>query len=264
MPDWKGKTALVTGASSGLGIEFARQLAFRGLNLVLTARSRAPMEQLAAEIKSEFRTAVRIVEHDLSGSNSARELIELLRQQNLQVDLLVNNAGFGYRGNFHDAPDGNTEAMLNVNIQTLVMLSRLLIPEMQRRRFGGVLNVASTAAFQPIPYLSLYSASKSFVLHFTEALWQEYIRRGIRIFCLCPGNTRTGFHASAGIGKNRIFLSADAASVVRFGLNQFFNGNSPSAIYGMANRLLAQGYRLLPRSWVVRIAGAVYRPEKKS
>ncbi len=254
------QTVLITGASSGLGADFARQLAAERAHLILVARSEDRMKDLAREIKAKSgSTAIEIIPCDLSLERSPQQLLETVRARGLTVDVLINNAGFGKRGLFAGDKAGEDHDLVAVNVSALVMLTHLFLPDMLARGRGGILNVASTAAFQPMPYLALYAASKAFVLHFTEALWGECRQRGIRVFCLCPGNTRTEFHQKAGIDRKHIFLRAESPDVVRYGLKIFKETDRPVAVHGFANRLLAMGYRFVPRSWVARIVGRLYQ-----
>ena len=256
-----GITALVTGASYGIGEHFARELAREGAHLILVARSKNKLEALAAELKQAYGVQIHVFEADLSFHETPRRLFEILQKERLSVDLLINNAGFGRSGYFEDATAEKDNEMLLVNINSLVALTHLFLPDMLVKGSGGIINVASTAAFQPLPHLSLYSATKAFVLHFTEALWGEYKDRGVRILCLCPGNTITEFHHRAGIQKRRVVFISKAPDVAKFALNVYQNTNHPTAIYGLMNWLMAQGHRFLPREWLIRIICKLYHPQ---
>jgi len=252
-------TALVTGASSGIGEEFAKQLAAKGANLILVARSEDALTRLAQSIREEFGVKAEVFVSDLSQELSPYELFDSVQKSALQVDLLVNNAGFGARTRFEEGDPRLPQEMLAVNVHALVALTRLFLPGMLSRGTGGIINVASTAAFQPMPFLSLYAATKAFVLSFTEGLWGEYEKIGVRIFCLCPGNTRTQFHEKAKIKPRQIFLAAASEDVVRYGLKIFCRTDRPTAVYGAINKILAQGYRLAPRKLVLKIVKLLYR-----
>jgi len=256
---FKGITALVTGASSGIGKAMARELAGQGAHLILASRSVPRLEQEAEDLKIRFGVTVHIFPADLSRSENCRELFEWTLNKNLTVDLLVNNAGLAHYGPFSDAALEETSAMLDLNIQALTHLTRLFLPGMLQRKTGGILNVASTAGFQPIPNLSVYAASKAFVLNFSEALWAECKGKGVRVFCLCPGNTLTRFHQAAGIDKQRMFFSASAPEVARFGLRKFLRSNRPSAIYGFWNKMMIYAERLVPRRATVFFTKLMYR-----
>jgi short-subunit dehydrogenase len=191
-------TALVTGASSGLGTEFASQLADRGHDLVLVARSRERLEELAAELTKVHGVKTHVVVQDLSQPDAGRRVARELADRSLQVDLLVNNAGFGTAGRFEEIAPERDHDMLMVNVVALVDLTHELLPGILERGNGAVLNVGSTAGYQPSPYLTVYSASKTFVLNFSLALRQEYRGRGIRVTALCPGPVETKFFEVVG------------------------------------------------------------------
>ena len=259
MRSFKGITALVTGASSGIGKAMARELASQGAHLILVSRSVHRLEQEAEDLKIRFGVKTHIFPADLSRPENCRELFEWTLKKNLQVDLLVNNAGLAHYGPFNDTRLEDTSAMLEVNIQALTHLTRLFLPEMLQRKTGGILNVASTAGFQPIPNLAIYAATKAFVLNFSEALWAECKSSGVRIFCLCPGNTLTRFHQAAGIDRQRMFFSASAPEVARFGLRKFLRSGRPSAIYGFWNKMMIYAERWVPRRATVFFTKLMYR-----
>ncbi len=256
---FKGITALVTGASSGIGKAMARLLAAEGANLVLTARSLSRLEQEARDLQDRYGVRVRSFAGDLSWPEIPLRLFEFTEQQGLEVDLLVNNAGLGHYGPFDAMDPREVRALLDLNVQALVSLTYLFLPGMLRRGKGGVLNVASTAGFQPIPNLAIYAASKAFVLNFSEALWSECKGRGVRVFCLCPGNTLTRFHQTAGIAKSQMFFSTSAPDVARFALRKFLLSGRPSAIFGFWNKMMIYAERLVPRRLTVFITGLMYR-----
>ena len=245
--------ALITGASAGLGAEFARQLSKRGLKLVLVARRKDRLEELAAEIGN-----ARAVEADLSESGSADRLLADVEAAGEHVDLLVNNAGFGLKGRFAEIDQARQRQMIDLNIGALTDLCRAVAPGMIERQSGGILNVASTAAFQPGPGMAVYFATKAYVLSFTEALHEELKPHGIRVSALCPGPTRTEFGAVAGFGDKGAFdrYSADAASVVRAGL-QGLERNRAVVVTGFLNKVGAASTRFIPRPLVRKIAGAI-------
>lgn len=263
MKSFKNITALVTGASSGIGKAMARELAVQGAHLVLTARNVRRLEQEAEDLRGRFGVTVHVFPADLARAEDRLELFAWTRKNGIAVDVLINNAGLGHYGAFGEADREATEVMLDLNILALTHLTRLFLPAMIERGRGGVLNVASTAGFQPLPYLAVYAATKAYVLHFTEALWEECRGRGVRVFCLCPGNTLTRFHQTAGIEKRRIFLSASAQDVARFALRKFLRSDCPSAIFGFWNKLLIGSGRFFPRRLVVFITGKMYRPGRR-
>ena len=252
------KTALVTGASSGLGAEFARQLARRGSNLILVARSTDRLRALAAEIEQTRPVRVEVLPADLADRSAVAAVAEHVRGR---VHLLVNNAGLGTYGPFVDT-DRDYEQIL-VNNAALVALTRALLPDMLDRHAGGVLNVASTIAFQPGPYQAVYAATKAFVLSFTEALRVETRASGVRVLALCPGPVQTGFLTALGDDRaahTAIYSRLDRADrVVTVGLRAL-DRDRGIAIPGTRNTLLAWGPRFTPRTVTARISGRLLRP----
>jgi short-subunit dehydrogenase len=243
--------ALITGASAGLGVEFARQLSARGHRLILVARRLDRLEALAAELGN-----ARAVGLDLGAHDAAERLMAQLGEE--QVDLLVNNAGFGLGGRFAEQEPKRLREMIDLNIGTLTDLCRVIAPQMIARRGGGILNVASTAAFQPGPGMAVYFATKAYVLSFTEALHEELKPHGVRVSALCPGPTRTEFGSVAGFGDKGAFdrLSMAAAPVVRLGLDGL-DRNKAVVVTGLMNKVGASSTRFLPRPLVRRIAGSI-------
>ncbi|OGX11601.1 MAG: hypothetical protein A2351_06335 [Omnitrophica bacterium RIFOXYB12_FULL_50_7] len=259
MKSFKKITALVTGASSGIGKAMARELARQGANLILVSRNAERLVQEAEDLKIRFGVNVHVFPEDLERLEKRLELSAWIQKIGLTVDVLVNNAGLAHYGPFAETSIKDTNAMLNLNIHALTHLTKLFLPGMLERRTGGVLNVASTAGFQPIPNLSVYAASKAFVLNFSEALWEECKGRGVRVFCLCPGNTLTRFHQTAGIDKKKMFFSVSATEVARFALRKFLRSSQPSAIYGFWNKLMIYAERLSPRRLTVFVTGMMYQ-----
>ncbi len=245
--------SLITGASAGLGAEFARQLSKRGLKLVLAARRKDRLDALAAELGD-----ARAVEIDLGEAGSADRLLADIEAAGEQVDLLVNNAGFGLKGRFAELNTARQRQMIDLNIGALTDLCRAVAPGMIERKSGGILNVASTAAFQPGPGMAVYFATKAYVLSLTEALHEELKPHGIKVSALCPGPTRTEFGAVAGFGDNGAFdrYSADAPSVVRAGL-EGLDKNRAVVVPGLLNKVGASSTRFIPRPVVRKIAGAI-------
>ena len=263
MQSFKNITVLVTGASSGIGKEIARELAAQGAHLILVSRNAERLEQEAEDLRTRFGVTVHVFPEDLERSEARLDLFARIQKSGLVVDVLVNNAGLAHYEPFDEASFEATRAMLDLNVQALTHLTRLFLPGMLERRSGGILNVASTAGFQPLPNLSVYAATKAFVLNFSEALWAECKGRGVRIFCLCPGNTLTRFHQTAGIDKQRMFFSASAPEVARFALRKFLKTNQPSAIHGFWNKLMIYAERLVPRRLVVFFTRLMYRSAQK-
>jgi short-subunit dehydrogenase len=247
------KVALVTGASAGLGVEFARQLSKRGHRLVLAARRKERLEELARELGNARAVAI-----DLSTKGATAKLLADLEANGESVDLLVNNAGFGLIGRFAELDAKRQRQMIDLNVGTLTDLCREVAPAMIARRSGAILNVASTAAFQAGPKMAVYFATKAFVLSLSEALHEELKRDDIKVSCLCPGPTRTEFGEVAGFGGNAMFdkVAMTAEKVVEAGLDGL-DRNKAVVIPGLLNKAGAMGTRFAPRSTVRKIAGAI-------
>jgi uncharacterized protein len=247
------KIALVTGASAGLGVEFARQLSERGYRLVLAARRKERLEAVAKELGD-----ARAVTIDLSKAGAAAKLMADLEAHGETVNLLVNNAGFGLIGRFAELDARRERQMIDLNIGTLADLCRAVAPGMIEQKSGGIINVASTAAFQPGPKMAVYFATKAFVLSLTEALHEELKPHGINVTCLCPGPTRTEFGDIAGFGGNGLFdrVAMESPEVVKAGLRGL-DRNKAVVVPGLVNKLTANSGRFAPRSVVRKIAGAI-------
>jgi hypothetical protein len=258
---WAGKWALVTGASAGIGVALARELAAGGANLVLTARRRERLEELAKELSTAHKVRVEFVAADLAQAAAPQEIFAFTQAKQIPVDLLINNAGFGAYGVFATVETQRLLDMVQVNCGAVVHLTRLYLPEMLQRRRGDILIVASTASFQAVPFISTYAATKAFDLLFAEGLAEEVKSYGVRVCALCPGSTETEFQDVAGQSgvvsamKNR----ETAEKVARVGLQALAAGKS-YVISGARNYLGAQAQRLVPRGLVTRIAGKMFRP----
>ena len=244
---------LITGASAGLGAEFARQCARRGEEVVLVARRRERLDSLAAEIGN-----AHVIVADLAEPKVPTQVVGEAMSRGLWVNKLVNNAGFGLKGRFDELSLARQLEMIDLNIRALTNLSFVVINDMVLKGGGAILNVASTAAFQPGPSMAVYFATKAYVLSFTEALHEEWKGRGIRVTALCPGPTKTEFGAVAGFGEKGAFdrYSADAASVVRAGL-EGLDKNRAVVVPGLLNKVGAASTRFVPRPLVRKIAGAI-------
>lgn len=264
MADGNGRrTALVTGASGGIGAELARLFARDGWDVVLVARSRDGLEKVGRELAQAYGAGCHVVPADLADPASPQAVYDAVQGLGLQVDALVNNAGFGLMGSFVDTGGGEpaTELrreleMLQVNVVALTHLSKLFLPAMVQRRRGYLLNVASTAAFQPGPLMAVYYASKAYVLSFSEALSVELAGTGVTATALCPGPTRTEFQAAAKMEDSRLFRLGHvmtAAEVAETGYNAMRAGKS-SVVTGVANRVMAAGTRFIPRRVAARMA----------
>ncbi len=247
------QVALITGASAGLGAEFARQLARRGTRLVLVARREDRLRTLADEVGN-----ARVIAMDLSAHDAAERLVADLDAAGAEVELLINNAGFGQIGRFASLDAKRQREMIDLNIGTLTDLCRAIAPRMIERKSGGILNIASTAAFQPGPNMAVYFATKAYVLSFTEALHEELKPQGVHVSALCPGPTRTEFGDVAGFGGNGMFdrVAMEAPAVVAAGLTGLAS-NKAVVVPGAINKIGAASTRFAPRSVVRKIAGAI-------
>lgn len=255
--------ALVTGASSGIGAEFARLLAARGMHLVLAARREAPMRELAAELYTRHGTRTEIVVVDLSVADDVERLADEIDRHGIEIELLVNNAGFGMVG---DIPSTSREDILDliaVNITALTDLTYRFLPRMIERKHGGVINVASVAGFQPVAYMSAYAASKAYVLHFSEALWAEARDAGVTIVALCPGVTRTRFFEIAGVpGWLKKSTALEPEQVVRAGLRALEKKRN-YVVPGWKNYILSLLVRLAPRRTCALESRKYFRPRSQ-
>jgi short-subunit dehydrogenase len=255
--------ALITGASSGIGECFARALAARDRNLVLVARSEDKLEALAAELRRRHSVEVEPVAMDMSGATGegpSTRLAPLLSERRLGIDLLVNNAGFGARGEFWKLPLARQSEMLRLNIQALVELTHLLLPAMVAQRRGGIINVSSTAGFQPVPYTTIYAATKAFVTSFSLGLAEELRPYGVRVVTLCPGGTATNFFAASGYAHPKWLGPLQSPEeVVEAGLKALERGGG-LVLPRLANKFGVFSQRLAPRSLVTKIAGRMFKP----
>jgi short-subunit dehydrogenase len=255
-------TALVTGASSGIGEAIARVLAQARHNLVLVARSEAKLQRIARELSQQFGVQAEIVALDLATPDAARALAQNLERAGLRIDVLVNNAGYGLHGEFADMDEAELVGMLHLNVVSLTRLTRLLLPEMCRQNHGRILNVASTAAFQPGPLMAVYCATKAYVLSFSEALHSELSGTGVSVTTLCPGATRTGFHTVANTSKIRLLQGGgvmDAETVARLGIRGLLN-RQRLVIPGLKNRILARTVGFMPRGLTLKVSRQLLSP----
>jgi short-subunit dehydrogenase len=258
---WAGKWALVTGASAGIGRALAEQLAAGGANLVLTARRRERLEELAATLRAAHSIKIEVLATDLVQPNAPTEIRAFTQARNFEIELLINNAGFGSYGPLHESDRARQLEMIQVNCSAVVHLTRLYLPEMIARGHGDILIVASIAAFQAVPYISTYAATKAFDLLFAEGIAEEVRRYGVHVCALCPGSTTTEFREVAG-QPERTFRGAETAEkVARVGLRALAQGKS-SVISGLKNKLSVEGQRLAPRSLVTRVAAGMFDPGK--
>lgn len=257
--EWKGKWALVTGASAGIGRALAEELAKCGANLVLTARREERLVGLAKELSARYQIQSHIFVADLAQPAAPQAIFDYTTKNGLVVDLLVNNAGFGQYGELHKTESERLLEMVQVNCAAVLHLTRLFVPGMVARRKGDVLIVASTAAFQAVPYISTYAATKVFDLYLAEGLAEELLPHGIRVSALCPGTTTSEFHEVAGHPSHSKGREQSAETVARNGLKALAAGKS-YIISGLGNYLGAHGERLVPRRFVTRVAAKMFRP----
>ena len=257
------KTALVTGASSGIGATFATELAKRNYNLVLVARSQDKLEQISAELNSKHQIETKIIVQDLTEASAGQEVFDAVQDRGITVDLLINNAGFGDYGAFSDRPLTKQMAIVQLNIAAVVELTGLFLPGMQTRRSGAIINVSSIAGFQPIPYMSVYAASKAFVLNFSEALWAENKDSGVNILVSCPGPTESKFYARADFPEDATGLNgmtmASAEKVVEETLQALDKKQSTVVAGGFANQIIVNLPRLVPRDLLVNVVGKQFK-----
>ncbi len=254
------RTVLITGASAGLGAGFARAFAARGDNLVLVARRTARLQALANDLISAHGIDVHVITSDLTEAGAVAQLQIELEDQSCVVTHLVNNAGYGLRGNFVDMDGPSQARMIDLNCRALVELCHAFLPAMVAVRRGGILNIASTAAFQPGPWMAVYYASKAFVLSFSEALHDEVRASGVTVTALCPGPTRTEFFETAQMNDTALsrYMAGDSDKVIRDGIAAL-DRNRAVAISGLLNTVIAQSIRFTPRALARWIAGALQK-----
>lgn len=250
-------TALITGASAGIGAAFAEELANRQTNLVLVARSADKLHQLAQKLQAQYPIKVDVVSQDLTAPTAAKTVFTTVTQKGLTIDLLINNAGFGEYGDFAELDGEQQVKMIQLNILALVDLTHQFLPEMRQRRSGGIINMSSAAAFQPMPYFSVYAASKAFVLSFSEALWAENRSYGVRVLAVCPGPTETNFFQEAEFPSLLASIAAKnytpAQVVVRQALQALEENQSSHVPGDLRNQLLVNLPRFLPRETLVSL-----------
>jgi uncharacterized protein len=256
----QSKWALVTGASAGIGEAFALQLAAVGVNLVLTARRRDRLEAIAARLIADYKIQVRIIVADLEQSDAPEKIFADTQAANLTIDVLVNNAGFGYYGEFGKGGSARQSAMVQVNCTAVVILTNLFLPGMMKRRRGDILLVASTASFQPVAYLATYAATKVFDRFLAEAIAEEVKKYGIHVCALCPGHTESEFDEVAGVRfeQKRRFQTADI--VARRGLEGLVQGKQ-WVIPHLAGKLRVFAQRFIPRRMVTARLERAFRPK---
>ena len=257
---WRDKWALVTGASAGIGWSLAEQLAAAGSNLVLTARRTERLEKLAADLAAKHPIQIDVFTTDLARPEAPAEILAFTTQKGREIELLVNNAGFGAFGYIQDVPEARLLDMVQVNCAAVVHLTRLYAPAMVQRRHGDILIVASTAAFQAVPFNSAYAATKAFDLLFAEGIAEELRPFGVNVCALCPGPTSTEFQRVAQQPDRAFKVAETADKVARTGLEALAKGKT-CVISGAMNRFMMEAERLAPRRFVAKAAAKMMRPE---
>jgi short-subunit dehydrogenase len=247
------KTVLITGASGGIGLELARIFASKGCNLVIVSRNLIELSKLKNEINEKYKVYVEEIEKDLSVPGAAKQVYDEIKSLNFDIDYLVNNAGFGDFGFFHKSDWEKQERMINLNMLALTQLTWLYLPDMIKRGSGKIMNVASTAAFQPGPLMSVYYASKAYVLFFSEAIANELEGTGVTVTALCPGPTKSGFQKAAKMEESKLVKGKnipDSKTVAEYGYKAMMKGKRV-AIHGVLNKELAFFSRRAPKKFVL-------------
>lgn len=253
------RTALITGASLGFGVEFAKNFAKDGHNLVLVARSVDKLKALSAEIQSQYGVEVLVMGKDLSKMEQVQSIYDELQAKKIHIDYLVNNAGFGDFAYFHQADYTKLEQMIDLNIKALTKLSHLFVKPMVAKGYGKIMNVASTAAFQPGPTMAVYYATKAYVLYLGEAMKNELEGTGVSVTTLCPGASETGFQNAADLHESKLVKGKKlptAKEVADFGYKAMMRGEM-TVIHGTMNWINAQASRFMPRNWVLKVVRMV-------
>lgn len=241
---------LITGASSGIGWELAHVFASHKHNLILVARSEDKLKELKKDLEGRYQIQAQVIASDLSKTEAAQNLYQFIQSQNWSVDILVNNAGLGHHGEFAKSALNKQREMIQVNVMALTELTHLFLPAMMTNKNGKILNVASTAAFQPGPLMSVYYATKSYVLSFTEGLYEELKGSGVTVTALCPGPTQSGFQAAANMTDMPLFDAAPiptSRDVALYGYKALMQGKLV-AIHGTVNKIMASSVRFVPRA----------------
>jgi short-subunit dehydrogenase len=257
------KTALISGASSGIGYELAKIHALKGDDLVIVARNKEKLEALKEEIQRDHQVQVCSLAKDLALPLAVEEVYNEVTQQGITVDYLINNAGFGDFGLFVKTRWEKEQRMIQLNIMTLTQMTKLFLPGMIKRGQGRIMNLASLASFQPGPGMAVYFATKAYVLHFSEALHYEVKKKGITVTALCPGPTASGFETAAAAEQNKLWNknNPSAKKVAKYGYKAMMKGKAV-AVHGTKNKLLATSGRFVPRSWLTAIVSMMEGVEK--
>lgn len=248
-------TALITGASNGIGLELAIVHASKGDNLVLVARNKSKLDELKTMLEDQFKVKVYTIGKDLSALDAAQEVYNETTKQNINIDYLINNAGFGDFGMFVETDWNKTSQMIQLNITALTQFTKLYLQDMVKKKSGKIMNVASTAAFQSGPTMAVYYATKAYVLSFSEAVDNEVRGQGVTITTLCPGATESGFQAAAAMEESNLVKGRKlptSKAVAEYGYAAMMKGKTV-AIHGIMNWIMANSVRFTPRAWVVKI-----------
>lgn len=253
------KTTLITGATSGIGYELAKKYATDGYHLVLVARTQFKLEHMAQEFADTYNIDVHIIPADLSDPDTPQHIYAYTKQHNIHIDVLVNNAGFGTSGAFAQTNLSTELDMITINISALTELSKLFVEDMLREQHGHIVNIASTAAFQPGPYMAVYYATKSYVLHFGEALREELRGTGVYVTTVCPGPTKTNFENAADMEFSQSLRVMDVEEAIDIAYTDIRNKKNISII-GQRNKILAWSTRFVPYSLLTKIVARLQRP----
>ncbi|PAX52592.1 SDR family NAD(P)-dependent oxidoreductase [Brunnivagina elsteri] len=247
-------TALITGASGGIGKAFAVYMAAHGINLVLVARSEVKLNQLASDLQAKHNIKVDVIIQDLTETGATKAIFDYTQERGITIDFLINNAGFGDYGDFAESDENRQTQIVQLNILALVDLTHKYLPLMRHQRSGNIINIASLTAFQPMPYISVYAATKAFVLSFSQALWAENRNYGVRILCSCPGPTNTNFFVEAKFPEAIAAKNTQVSTpevVVRDTFRALEKGDSVVISGGFTNNAIAHLSRILPRKTLV-------------
>jgi len=253
------QTVLITGASSGIGKETAYVFAKNNYNLILIARRKDVLENIKIDIESKFKINVTIIILDLSDINSSNEVYRIIKEKNLLVDILINNAGFGLSGNFIDIDIENESNMLLLNMITLTKLTKLFLRDMVKNDSGTIINIASTGAFQPVPYMACYGATKAYVLNFTEAIAYELRKTKVKIIAICPGATESEFSKVAGVENAIMFKSVPSSMELGQFIFNNMNSGKYSKIHGLKNRILKNAGLFTPRKIELAVTAGIVK-----
>lgn len=258
--EYTGKTTLITGASSGIGIAYAEGFALRGSNLILVARRKDRLDAIASKLSTQYGVTVDVIAQDLTAPGAVAALEKAVAAKKLTVDVLVNNAGFGLNGYFVSEDRAKTQEEIALNIGVLVDLTAAYLPGMVTRNSGAVVNIASTASFQPVPGMAVYGATKAFVRSFTEAVWGELGDSKVRVVAVSPGATESEFFIVAGGSPSGKAMPASAVVDTTFAS---LEKKIPSVVVGGANAASASLVKFFPKKTVIKLVGKLFLPKEK-